>query len=117
MAKQPREVYQARAAFVTAVDGKRRMVRAGELVGEGDPVLEGRGEMFEPVSEVVERATAAPGERRSVPTHPRVQEPEADEDEDEGVAAHTCVDCGRGFASPAALGAHRRSHKPKEDKL
>lgn len=107
MAKQVREVFQARAAFVTSVGGKRRMVRAGELVGEGDPVLKGREGMFTPVSEVVEQATSAPGERRSVPTHPRAQDAAED--------AHVCEECGYEAKSAAALGAHRRRHKTKED--
>lgn len=67
MVRNVREVFQARSAFVTEVGGKRRLVRAGELVSEGDPVLKGRAHLFVAVSEAVEQATAAPGEKRSTP--------------------------------------------------
>jgi len=45
-----------------------RVLRAGDLVDEKDPAVKGRENMFEPVETTVERATAAPGERRSLST-------------------------------------------------
>lgn len=45
----------------------RRHVRPGDLVDSGDPIVEGREHLFVPVEPTnVERATAAPGERRAV---------------------------------------------------
>ena len=67
MVRNVREVFQAKSAFVTDLGGKRRLVRAGELVSEGDPVLKGRSHLFVAVSEAVEQATSAPGEKRSMP--------------------------------------------------
>jgi hypothetical protein len=62
---------RAKTYFVTATNPPR-VVRAGDLVGDKDPVLKGREDLFEPVEEYldrrsnIEQATAAPGERRSV---------------------------------------------------
>ena len=42
-----------------------RRVRKGDLVHEGDPIVKGREQFFEP-EERVEQATAAPGEKRAV---------------------------------------------------
>ena len=49
-----------------------RLVRAGEIFAAGDPVVVGRRELFVPIEDLVERATARPGERRSV-RRPRKQ--------------------------------------------
>lgn len=46
-----------------------RFVREGEIVNSDDPVVRGNRIYFEPVTtpDVVEQATAAPGERRRLP--------------------------------------------------
>lgn len=49
-----------------------RLVRAGDIFDAGDPVVAGRQELFVPIEDLVERATARPGERRSV-RRPRKQ--------------------------------------------
>lgn len=50
-----------------------RMVHAGDILADDDPILKGRGHLFEDLSEYVtrttsqvEQATAAPGEKRSL---------------------------------------------------
>lgn len=60
---------RARESFFVAVPPPGRMVRAGELVKDGDPIVKGREHLFGPDGEdeaPVERATAAPGEKRLV---------------------------------------------------
>ncbi|WP_435643366.1 hypothetical protein ACR9VJ_18130 [Streptomyces sp. H49] len=55
------------------VDGRPRVVRAGALVQDDDPIVKNREHLFEPVDAYlakqspvgVEEATAAPGEKRS----------------------------------------------------
>lgn len=44
----------------------RRTVREGDLVDSSDPVAVGREQLFAPVEDIVEAATAAPGESRTV---------------------------------------------------
>lgn len=45
----------------------QRIVREGDIVSSDDPVVRKNATLFEPISvPVVEQATAAPGERRSV---------------------------------------------------
>ena len=46
--------------------GRPVMVQRGQLFDSSDPVIKGRESMFVNVDDVVEQATAAPGERRSV---------------------------------------------------
>jgi hypothetical protein len=49
----------------------QRMVREGDIVSSDDPVVRKNAALFEPIlAPVVEQATAAPGERRTV-TRPR----------------------------------------------
>lgn len=67
-------VYRARESFSFDRAGIPFTVRQGHLVEEGDPVMAGREHLFELADEhvarsaagQVERATAAPGERRVV---------------------------------------------------
>jgi hypothetical protein len=69
-------VMRCKNTFFAVVDGRERRVRAGELLGSDDPVVKRFSSSFEPVEEyvakhraaepVVERATAEPGEKRSV---------------------------------------------------
>lgn len=45
----------------------RRLIQAGDLIHESDPVVKGREQFFtEDEGPPVEQATAAPGERRAV---------------------------------------------------
>jgi hypothetical protein len=46
-------------------------VREGDLFDSKDPVVKDRMEFFESVEDVVERMTAAPGEKRTLKKHPR----------------------------------------------
>ncbi|WP_432124057.1 hypothetical protein [Streptomyces sp. C10-9-1] len=62
------------SAFAAVIDGVPRVVPAGTLVEEDDPILKGRSAHFEDVDtyvsrrrRAVEAATAEPGERRSLP--------------------------------------------------
>lgn len=67
-------IYRCKEPFRTNVNGAKRVVPAGELVEDTDPVFKGREHLFEPVGDYVsrhgearvERATAEPGEKRSV---------------------------------------------------
>lgn len=52
---------QANQGFACEVDGKRRFVGRGELVGDKDPVVKGRESLFD---DVVETADKTPGERK-----------------------------------------------------
>lgn len=65
MARTAKAVFRARSSFIAVVAGRTVNVAAGQLVQEGDPILTGRGALFDPVSEYVEQATAAPGEKRT----------------------------------------------------
>jgi hypothetical protein len=64
----------AREAFATAGTKKGdhgRVIAAGEIVEDTDPVVKGHENLFQPVGvrshgRDVESATAAPGEKRSV---------------------------------------------------
>lgn len=62
MAKPTGAIFQARVGFVT----NGRVVRAGETVREGHPLLRSNPDKFEPftVTYEVEQATAGPGEKR-----------------------------------------------------
>lgn len=66
-------IYRCKEPFRTTVNGAKRVVPAGELVEDTDPVFKGREHLFESVDTYVtrrdtrvERATAEPGEKRSV---------------------------------------------------
>ncbi len=67
-------ILRAREAFsYTDNRGIPRIVRPGDLVDDADPGVKGREHLFEPVevaaaraTAVVEQATAAPGEKRTV---------------------------------------------------
>lgn len=49
----------------------QRLVREGDIVSSDDPVVRKHAALFEPiVAPIVEQATAAPGERRTV-TRPK----------------------------------------------
>lgn len=65
---------RAKSSFVTA-SNPPRVVRSGALFQDSDPVIKGREGLFEDVDDYIERisnrpeqATAAPGEKRSVPS-------------------------------------------------
>jgi hypothetical protein len=68
-------IFAAREPLSATVDGVPVYLDKGDLVDDGDPVLQGRESMFEPfVPKVrtydrrevdVEQATAAPGEKRN----------------------------------------------------
>ena len=73
---------RARCSFVVrGPDGARHAVREGDLVDSEDAVIDGRVELFDPAEasarvvfgpkrsraeKVVEKATAAPGEKRTL---------------------------------------------------
>lgn len=66
-------IYRCKEPFRTTVNGVKRIVPAGELVEDSDPVFKGREHLFEAVDTYVsrrvagvERATAEPGEKRTV---------------------------------------------------
>ncbi|WPP30037.1 hypothetical protein [Streptomyces sp. CL7] len=69
-------IKRAIAPFTAYIDGMPRVVRAGDLVEETDPVMQGRTHLFETVEDhvaqrqpqrpQVETATAEPGERRDL---------------------------------------------------
>ena len=65
-----RKLFQAVDAFSATVDGAAVHVAKGDVVDDGDPVLKGRQDLFEPFEpkvrtyQRVEQATAKPGERR-----------------------------------------------------
>lgn len=63
-------VFRARTGFAATVNGRAVRVSRGQLVQDGDPLLVGRTHLFDLVSDVVEQATAAPGEQRSTPSRP-----------------------------------------------
>lgn len=69
----------------TDTAGVPRVVRAGDLYDETDPNVKGRENLFEPVetaasrtAAVVETATAAPGEKRSLSRRKTIKEPAGD---------------------------------------
>ena len=68
-AKKPKtDLYMANQSFSTMVDGEIIGVDKGDLVRAGHKILKGRMDFFEPaegyVKFEVEKATAAPGEKR-----------------------------------------------------
>lgn len=67
------ELFAARTAFATTLNGETVIIQPGQVVDASDPILKGRAELFEPFAPkirkyqgqaVVEQATAAPGEKR-----------------------------------------------------
>jgi hypothetical protein len=61
-----RRVYRSKTSFETTRFGRRQFVRAGDIAHEGDPILSiGDWELISKEAPV-ERATAAPGEKRTV---------------------------------------------------
>lgn len=68
-------ILRCKEPFSADVDGVPRTVTAGQIVDSKDRVVKGREHLFEPIEDYasrqagrVEAATAAPGEKRSVPT-------------------------------------------------
>ena len=67
------KIYVAKETFVVEIDGSNFLVTAGKTrVREGHALLKGRGDSFQniedaPVDYDVEKATAAPGEKRGQP--------------------------------------------------
>lgn len=60
-------VFRARSSFaVPGDDGLPRVIQEGVIVGHDDPALRSRRELFEPMSDYIERTTQAPGEKRPV---------------------------------------------------
>ncbi|MFF5795799.1 hypothetical protein [Streptomyces albogriseolus] len=71
-------IKRAIAPFTAYIDGMPRVVRAGDLVEDTDPVMQGRTHLFETAEEhvaqrqpqqprpQVETATAEPGEQRNL---------------------------------------------------
>lgn len=67
-------IKRCKMSFAVQVGGAPRVVPAGTLVEDGDPILQGREAYFEDVETYVsdreasrvEQATAAPGEQRTV---------------------------------------------------
>ncbi|MEU4133652.1 hypothetical protein [Streptomyces wuyuanensis] len=66
-------IKRCKASFAVMVNGAPRVVTAGQLVDDSDPVVKGREANFEDVDTYVserkarvEQATADPGEKRSV---------------------------------------------------
>lgn len=69
MAKNDDSVYVAHTAFVCEIDGERYSVTQGERVRSGHPLVKAQSQYFDRVEDAkvhydVERATAAPGEKR-----------------------------------------------------
>jgi hypothetical protein len=72
MPRRTGALFVARDTMAVPMDGVPVVIRKGEVVEEGDPILVGRRELFEPFEPKVrnyagrvEQATAAPGEIRS----------------------------------------------------
>jgi hypothetical protein len=66
-------IKRATASFVAYIAGVPRVVHAGDLIEETDPIVRGREHLFGEIADhvtrsrpPVEQATAEPGERRSV---------------------------------------------------
>ena len=118
------EYVQNREPFAIWIDGTPRIVRRGEIVTTDDYVYKGREHLFETLDEhaareaqqrtemgirsedVVERMTAAPGERREVhiPDKPKT------------VPGYQCDHEGCEFASVSERGLkiHQRTHDDDE---
>ena len=65
-------IKRSTVSFAAIVDGVPKVIPVGHLVEDGDPLLNGRTHLFEPVEahvsrqRGVEEATATPGEKRNV---------------------------------------------------
>ncbi|MDQ0842404.1 hypothetical protein [Streptomyces sp. V1I6] len=66
-------IKRAKASFVAYIGGAPRLVNAGDLIDDSDPVVAGREDLFGSIEDhmarpgrTVEQATSEPGERRSV---------------------------------------------------
>lgn len=66
------ELFSARRAFATTLNGETLIIQPGQVVDANDPILKGRADLFEPFAPKirqykgqVEQATAAPGEKRN----------------------------------------------------
>jgi hypothetical protein len=69
MATKKPTYYRANQGFATTFEGEPLFVAKGELVHKDHKLLKGRSEMFDPAEDfgrfdIVEQATAAPGEKR-----------------------------------------------------
>lgn len=85
MSDEPAEAaFRARETFFVAGKDGQRTIRGGSWVAADDPIVKTHRQLLEPLSEVmaaaaaappevIEQATAAPGERRHV--KPKAREP------------------------------------------
>lgn len=81
-------IKRCKASFSVSVNGTPRVVTAGTLLDGADPVIKGREALFEDVDtymterapQPVERATAEPGERRSLTSRKPGRKPTATEE-------------------------------------
>ena len=93
------EYVRVKSPFVIYPEGRRRILRAGDVVTTDDDAYRGREVNFEPLAAHVEQATQAPGERRAaVPPQP---EPEPDAED-----GFVCDVCGDEFATGRGLKIH-----------
>lgn len=67
------QLFAARKAFSTILNGQNIIIQPGQVVDADDPILKGREALFEDFAPKirqykgrVEQATAAPGEKRGV---------------------------------------------------
>ncbi|MFD3333518.1 hypothetical protein ACFWV1_12860 [Streptomyces sp. NPDC058700] len=75
-------IKRAKSSFVAYIDGAPRLVNAGDLIDDSDPVVTGREALFGSIEDhvagkarPVEQATAEPGEKRSVGRPPTKRPP------------------------------------------
>ena len=59
------ETMNATTSFATSIDGRRVRVQKGQRFPASDPVVKRAPDLFEPWGDVVEQATATPGEKRN----------------------------------------------------
>lgn len=67
----PKSYMRAHTGFAIPAprgQSRGRVVKAGEILDADDPVVKGREALFDPLADVVEQATASPGEKRVLPT-------------------------------------------------
>ncbi|MCX5584278.1 hypothetical protein [Streptomyces erythrochromogenes] len=85
-------IKRCKASFSVSVNGVPRVITAGTLLDASDPVIKGRETLFEDVDtymserapQPVERATAEPGERRSLGGRKPGRKPAASEQAPQG---------------------------------
>lgn len=58
--------YRAKESFAVAADGWPRVIGAGTLIADDDPIVKTHRGLLQPVSEYIEQTTARPGEHRPV---------------------------------------------------